>query len=193
MLSALHIWPTSRITQVLIGAALGKLLQKHLEKPFQISRTTQLLCCALSMLTFAVITFWPISAHSGRLPPSSIASLHHAAHPVAYGVIFAWIIFALATGNAPVFSKWLSGYNCQVMAKLSYMIYLVHPLVITMNAGRAQERVYWSHYDFAANFVWITFLSIALSVVLNVFVVKPVECCLKMILFRVEVVKVKKN
>lgn len=128
-----------------------------------------------SLALYSLLTFFPLEAHRGNLPPAWQAAIFQSLSHTAYGAIFAWIVFATATGHAKWLKNLLTGRTWKLMANLSFMLYLVHPIVFTMHAGRGREREYWSHYDLLNTAVWVLIISLPLALLLQLFLVTPLE------------------
>lgn len=52
------------------------------------------------------------------------------AHRICYGSAFAWIIFATTCGHGGFITKIFSSKNLKCFSKLTYSIYLFHPILI---------------------------------------------------------------
>lgn len=88
--------------------------------------------------------------YKGNLPSVLTAALTYATASTVWSWAIAWFIFCCATGHLKLMNRFLSSAPFGPLSALSYLAYLLHPILIAVDIGRARERSYYSHYDFVS-------------------------------------------
>lgn len=68
-------------------------------------------------------------------------------HKVAWSIGLCWIVFASVKGYGGIVNWFLSLPMFQVLARLTYSMYIVHIVVNRIHAGRIRTQLYLSDYD----------------------------------------------
>ncbi|KAL5006773.1 hypothetical protein ScPMuIL_015579 [Solemya velum] len=77
----------------------------------------------------------------------SVSALYNAIGRQAWALGLCWVIFACSTGYGGVVNSFLSWSAWLPVTRLTYGIYLVHPIVIYWYNGRRRTTIYYSFID----------------------------------------------
>lgn len=100
-----------------------------------------------SLSTMIAILFAPYSAFKGHQPSLTEAALYLSIHRTAWAIALGWLVFACSTERGGPINRLLSWSAFGPLSNLSYLAYLVHPLLMLYHTGRTRERVYFGHYE----------------------------------------------
>ncbi|CAL1297039.1 unnamed protein product [Larinioides sclopetarius] len=92
---------------------------------------------------------WNIGEPHGPLLTAIYAGLHR----TTFTVGVAWVTFACITGHGGPVNKILSWSVLTPVSRLTFMIYLLHSLVMWVRMGSLKERIYFSHYNMLYEYV----------------------------------------
>ena len=95
----------------------------------------------------SLIIFAPHSAFAGTMPSLTEAAVYLSVHRTAWAIALGWLIFACSTERGGFINTLLSWNAFGPLSNLSYLAYLVHPLLMLFHTGRTRERVYFGHYE----------------------------------------------
>ncbi|KAK3088864.1 hypothetical protein FSP39_024750, partial [Pinctada imbricata] len=103
----------------------------------------------LNLLTWAVATALAVTILYGLRDPivespmsTQVSALYNTTHRTVWGACVCWVIFACATGNGGFINTLLSWRTFGPFARMSYCIYLIHPLVMYLYYGNLREMIY---------------------------------------------------
>lgn len=94
-----------------------------------------------------IILFAPHDAFKGKKPTVTEAAIYLSVHRSAWAIALGWLVFACSTERGGMINKLLSWSAFGPLSNLSYLAYLVHPLLMLLHTGRTRERVYFGHYE----------------------------------------------
>ncbi|GFY59715.1 nose resistant to fluoxetine protein 6 [Trichonephila inaurata madagascariensis] len=145
-----------------VGIVLGFLMIKY--KDVKISKVINI-CgwCASTVLCLTAVYGahrWNIGEPHGPLLTSIFAALHRTTFAIGVG----WVTFACVTGHGGVVNKILSWSLLAPISRLTFMIYLLHSLVIWVRMGSLRERLYFSHYNMLYEYVGNIVTTVILTV-----------------------------
>ncbi|GIY90071.1 nose resistant to fluoxetine protein 6 [Caerostris extrusa] len=116
---------------------------------------------------------WNIGDPHGPLLTAIFAAVHRTTFAMGVG----WITFSCVTGHGGVVNKCLSWSLLTPVSRLTFMIYLLHSLVIWVRMGSLRERLYFSHYnmlyEYVGNIVTTLILSVPFYLLLEAPPVQP--------------------
>ena len=106
--------------------------------------------------------------------PSLIESgLYYAFARSAWSWAIGWIIFACSTGRGGPVTAFLSWSFFNPLSNLSFLAYLVHPILMLFHTGRIRERIYFGHYELVNIFVSRLVFSFILAYMVHVLIEVP--------------------
>ncbi|XP_074593824.1 nose resistant to fluoxetine protein 6-like isoform X2 [Brevipalpus obovatus] len=167
----LYIMPYNHLGSYLTGIIIGYLLVKY--KKSKISKQTQVLAWLASLSTMIAVLFAPYSAFKGHQPSLTEAALYLSIHRTAWAIALGWLVFACSTDRGGPINRLLSWSAFGPLSNLSYLAYLVHPLLMLYHTGRTRERVYFGHYELFNTFLARTVMAVGLSYILYVTIELP--------------------
>ncbi|RWS27315.1 nose resistant to fluoxetine protein 6-like protein [Leptotrombidium deliense] len=167
----LYIMPYNHFGSYLSGILCGYFLVKH--KKATIRKHVQTFAWFASVFVMLFVIFAPYKAFAGELPSLQRSAFYLATHRVLWSFAIGWLIFACATNRASVINRFLSWKAFGPLSSLTFLAYLVHPLLMVLHTGNRRERVYFGHYELVNTFLARTVMSFGLAYVLFVFIELP--------------------
>lgn len=116
--------------------------------------------------------FAPYRSFSGIEVSAMKAGLYLATHRIAWSIAVGWIIFDCALNNTFI-NKILSVRVFEPLGKLSFLAYLIHPLLIIIHTGRVRERTLFAHYELINVFLARSLMAFGLAFILYIMVELP--------------------
>lgn len=163
--------PFNHLGSYLVGVLIGFFLIKF--PSAQISKELQTVAWVSSTSAIAVVIFLTHEAYKSKLPTLLESSLYYAFSRVIWSWSIGWIIFACSTGRGGYAGDFLSWSFFAPLSSLSYLAYLIHPLLIFYHTGRLRERIYFGHYEMVNIFLSRLFLSFFLAFLLFLLIEMP--------------------
>lgn len=108
---------------------------------------------ALSSVVAIISLCGPFEAYRANFPSILESGLYYAFARTTWSWCIGWIIFACATGYGGPVNTFLSWSPFGPLSSLSYLAYLVHPILMLLHTGRIRERIYFGHYELVNIFV----------------------------------------
>ncbi|XP_011672918.2 O-acyltransferase like protein [Strongylocentrotus purpuratus] len=165
--------PYTRIPTYLIGLVLGyfmfKLKGKKVKMPVYIAVTGWVL--ALATLFAVVYGVW---SGAYRYVPQIEAAIYLTFFRLGWGVGICWIIFACLQGYGGPVGVFLEWSFWIPLARLSYCIYLVHPIVMYSVLLTQQTLFHFTYVSIAYLYVGNVVFSCAAALVLSLLVEGPI-------------------
>ncbi|KAL8592546.1 hypothetical protein ACOMHN_030231 [Nucella lapillus] len=160
--------PYCRVAPFAMGLVLGYVLTK-IKFHFHIGKAATCVCwvvcvCASSLLT--MVTYeenrhllrdaagWPLAARA----------LHETVQRPLWGLVVSWVVFACSTGNGGPINSVLSWRGLVPFSRLTYCVYLLHPLLITADLMAYRVFAYFTLTYVVFRYVSYVVLSYALAV-----------------------------
>ncbi|KAG8191684.1 hypothetical protein JTE90_016471 [Oedothorax gibbosus] len=163
----IYIKPFCHATSYLIGMFVALFVLKY--KPQRIQMHYQILCWTLAIASalFAVYGLY--------LPASSVGvrAFYMSFHRIAWAVGVGWLVFACITGHGGIINRFLSWQAFAPLGHLSYLVYLLHPLVMLYRTASLRERINYGHTEMVFEFLNYTLISFFLAFIGHVAVEKP--------------------
>ncbi|KAL5016720.1 hypothetical protein ScPMuIL_006309 [Solemya velum] len=103
---------------------------------------------------------------------------------IAWSVAVGWVVFACATGHGGPVNNFLSWRIWIVLGRLSYCMYLVHPLVITTYLIN-QNSIHFTDFSFVYMYAGFVLITMVCALVLSLAVEAPM-LSLEKILFKAQ-------
>ncbi|CAL1270723.1 unnamed protein product [Larinioides sclopetarius] len=95
------------------------------------------------------------------------ATLYAGVSKLAWSAGIFWMMFVCLTGNGGIINRILSWKFWTPMARLSYVFYLLHPLVIWVHEAFAHSNTYTSHYFWVYNILGHYMITMVLSLIVS--------------------------
>ncbi|GIY66221.1 nose resistant to fluoxetine protein 6, partial [Caerostris darwini] len=128
-----------------VGIILGFLMIKYkdIRMPWFVNSCGWFASTLLCLTSVYGAHRWNIGDPHGPLLTAIFAAVHRTTFAMGVG----WITFACVTGHGGAVNKFLSWSLLAPVSRLTFMIYLLHSLVIWVRMGSLRERLYFSHYN----------------------------------------------
>ncbi|XP_066999715.2 nose resistant to fluoxetine protein 6 [Anabrus simplex] len=138
----------TRAAPFLVGVLLGYILYSTKKKKLILSKWIVflgwLVSTAISLtIIYAIHLYYKKDHPYNPLEAAFFGGLH----PIAWGAVIAWIIFACETGYAGPVKTILSWPWFQPLSKLSYSAYLVHFMVFYHDLAITRTPSHYDHYS----------------------------------------------
>lgn len=175
--SRIYIKPYTHFTTYMIGMVVGYAVLKFHNK--KLSMKYQILGWILATVGALASVFGIYG------PAEDVATrvFYIIGHRIGWALSIGWLIYACATGIGGIVNRLLSWNAMCSLGQLSYLTYLIHPLVIIYKDASIKERVYFGHTELVCSFLSTLMISLFLAYVGYVAVETPFSI-LENIVFR---------
>lgn len=143
-MSFLGYRPYTHLTAFCIGMATGYFLYKN--KTLHINRVARLLGWLTAALVNMTVVFGVYNWNAYEAPSLSVAVAYAALSRTAWAFGIAWMVVACATGNGGFINKVLSWRAFVPLSRLTYLVYLVHPLLILWHTAYLKKPFYTTQF-----------------------------------------------
>ncbi|XP_042904392.1 nose resistant to fluoxetine protein 6 [Parasteatoda tepidariorum] len=92
-----------------------------------------------------------------------VRSFYIGFHRIGWTFGVCWVAYSCITGNGGIINRFLSWKPFIPLGHLSYLVYLIHPLVILYRTASLRERVYYGHTDLVFEYLAYTLVSFFLA------------------------------
>ncbi|XP_011450645.3 nose resistant to fluoxetine protein 6 [Magallana gigas] len=150
--SKYYIKPWCRMGPYIIGIMFGYLLYKTKGK-LRIHKVLNLLVWAVSATLACLVLYGLYDAMNGNPLSTNVSSLYNATDRTVWGACVCWVIYACATGNGGFVNTLLSWSAFGPLARLSYCLYLVHPVIMYAYYFSSRTPIYLT--DFSAIYLFL--------------------------------------
>ncbi|XP_033732782.1 nose resistant to fluoxetine protein 6-like [Pecten maximus] len=137
--------PYCRMGPYIVGIMAGYMLFVK-ERNFKINGGLNALTWFLMTLLGAVVTFGVHGPVTGAAWTPGIAALYNATHSTIWGVYVSWIVFACVTGHGGFINTLLSWKAFVPLGRLTYCVYLVHPILLYYYTATTRQTIYVTNY-----------------------------------------------
>ncbi|XP_013781189.2 nose resistant to fluoxetine protein 6-like, partial [Limulus polyphemus] len=145
MTSYVHFMAYIHLGPYCIGIILGYLLEKH--KNVKMKPIVVVLGWIVTTISCLAVVFGAYDWHNGIKPNVFVTILYSSVHRTVFALGLAWIIFACTSGYGGPVNAFLAWKPFVVLGRLTYMIYLVHFLVLLIILGSVREKQFFSHFE----------------------------------------------
>ncbi|XP_034303620.2 nose resistant to fluoxetine protein 6 [Magallana gigas] len=156
-----YVKPWCRMGPYIIGILFGYLLYKTKSK-LRINKVLNLLVWAVSTTLACLVLYGLYDSLNGNPLSTNVSSLYNATHRSVWGACVCWVIYACATGNGGFVNTVLSWSVFGPLARLSYCLYLVHPVIMYAYSYSSRTPIYLT--DFTAIYLFLGNLVFSLMV-----------------------------
>lgn len=172
--SSIYVKPYCRIGVYAIGLGLGYLLWCTKRQ----MKFKKIPLISLWLLSLTIVFTLPFITHlenkvGGRNWTGVETALYEALSRPLWGLALAWIIFACSTGQGAFVNKLLSWNAFLPLCRITYGVYLLHPMLIAVVIESRQNGIYIDFPALTYEFVASLVVSYLLAFVLITFVECP--------------------
>ncbi|XP_071811060.1 O-acyltransferase like protein-like [Apostichopus japonicus] len=172
----------TRIQSYMVGVFCGYILYKYKGHPVKIPKAWNTVGWSLS-ITVAFICVFALGFSSYENPlPAWFAAAWHGCHRFLFSCTVGWIAFACVTGNGGPIGKFLSWEVWLPLSRVSYCVYLFHPVVMLHYVLTSNDQLHWNTYTsvymFLSFFVATYTVSLAVSLLVEVPLLKMTKLLL---------------
>lgn len=153
--------PYTHLAAFCIGMATGYFLYKN--KNLNMNRVTRLLGWMAAALVNIAVVFGVYNWNAYEGPSNEVAVVYAAFSRAAWAVGIAWIVVACATGNGGFINTVLSWKAFVPLSRLTYLVYLFHPLLILWHTAYLKKPFYTTQFFTGYLFIGHFFCSYCLS------------------------------
>ncbi|EEC02914.1 hypothetical protein IscW_ISCW002153 [Ixodes scapularis] len=134
-------------------------------KPHQLSRKAQAFWWTVATVSACTSLFGIYSWNRGRAPEHLETVIYAAMHRLTWAFAVSWVMYACATGRGGPVNKILANPLLYPLGRLSFAVYIVHAIVLGVNAILSRERK--SHQPFlqAQDYISATITSYAFATI----------------------------
>lgn len=178
------ITPWCRVSAYCIGILLGFLFDTlESSKKVKISKWQNILGWLVSFGLFITVAYTPFTKNrEGGFPWTSVESaVYEAMSHVVWAVAISWVIFACTQGYGGVINWVLSWRGFLPLSRLSFVVYLIHPVVMVLFIYNKQVLVYMNTFEMAYMFLGHLIMSYAVGLLFCVGVERPFIRLLKLL------------
>lgn len=167
----LYMSPYNHFGSYLSGVVIGYFLVRH--KDLKINKMVQWILWVVSSVVAVVSLCGPYQAYQQNFPSVFATSSYYALARSSWSWSVGWIIYACATKRGGPVNTLLSWSLFAPLSSLSFLAYLVHPILMLFHTGRIRERIYFGHYELVN--IWIARLvfSFLLAYIVHVVIEMP--------------------
>lgn len=165
--------PYCRITPYLVGMALGYVLYKYPKKSFRINWIVVLLCWVISCGMGYACVYSVYSNYTGHTWPTSVNVTYEMFCRLVWGIFVAWVIFACYYGYGGWVNSFLAHPAWAPLGRLSYTIYMIHPVMITLFGSHQGSPLHLSLPLMGYYYAGITLISFGCAVIFSLMVEFP--------------------
>ncbi|CAN7993122.1 unnamed protein product [Ixodes hexagonus] len=134
-------------------------------KPRQLSRKAQAFWWIVATGFACSSLFGIYSWNRGRAPEHLETVIYAALHRFAWGFAVSWVMYACATGYGGPVNKILANPLFYPLGRLSFAVYLVHVVVLAVNAILSRERKTHQPFLQAQDYIAVTITTYAFATI----------------------------
>ncbi|XP_054717447.1 nose resistant to fluoxetine protein 6-like [Uloborus diversus] len=135
-----------------------------------------------SIAVTAAVVYGVLEWNKGNMPSTAAALAYAATHRTAWALGLSWITVICVAGYGSIISRILSFKVFVPLSRLTYMVYLIHPLIQYILTGYIRERLQTNHIILAYFFFGHIMTSYALSAACFFLFDGPVEALMNLLL-----------
>lgn len=176
----IHLRTYSHAGPYYVGLVSGYLILKR-KKSFQLTKWQNTVGWSTSFFLSVTSLYGVHRWNTGYFHGPLLSSLYAAMHRSTFTLGVAWVTIACITGNGGPVNWILSRKLWVFFSKLTYMVYLLHGLVLWTRFGYIRERFYLSHYNMVYEFIPNVVTVVVLSIPFYLLVEAPMDNLERMI------------
>ncbi|XP_076319637.1 nose resistant to fluoxetine protein 6-like [Tachypleus tridentatus] len=156
----IHIRPYTHLGPYCIGMATGYLLLKR--RNIRLRPIVVAIGWIVTTVSCSAVVFGAYDWHNGITPNAVVGIIYASIHRTGFTLGLAWITCACVYGYGGPVNALLSWKPFIVLGRLTYMTYLIHPLIIYIRVGTVRENQFFSHFEQVCRF--LTYLVLSMNV-----------------------------
>lgn len=131
--------------------------------------------CTISSIAMLLVIF---ANYPFQQPDSNISPLYYGLNDtlsrVIWSIALCYIIFACVHNSTSLVNRFLSHHAWHPISRLSFAIYLVHPMVLVISLSSLKTPLYFNEMLFLRDFIGNCLISIAVAVVASLAFESPI-------------------
>ncbi|CAL1266605.1 unnamed protein product [Larinioides sclopetarius] len=163
----IYIKPFCHVPTYIIGMAFASLVLKYKDK--QIGMGYQILGWLLAILG-ALTSVYGIYGPSESV---EVRAFYLSCYRIGWTLSIGWLTFACITGRGGIANRLLSWNVFVPLGHLSYLVYLLHPLIMLYRTASMRERISYGHTELVFEFLTYTIIAFFLAFIGHIAVEKP--------------------
>ncbi|XP_042907473.2 nose resistant to fluoxetine protein 6 [Parasteatoda tepidariorum] len=166
-LKKLYIKPFNHIATYFIGMLTAHLVLKYKDKKLETH---------YQILGWILAVVRSLSSIYGLYGPSEslfVRSFYIGFHRVGWASAVGWVAYSCIAGNGGIINRFLSWKAFIPLGHLSFLAYLIHPLVMIYRNASLRERVYYGQTELVFKYLVYTLVSFFLAFIGYITVEKP--------------------
>ncbi|XP_025113091.1 O-acyltransferase like protein-like isoform X2 [Pomacea canaliculata] len=172
---------------LLVGYVLHK---RKFQSPLKLLPT--LVTSALCIASVLAVVLGPACySKGGSSLPLLLVVVYHALSHTVWALALSWLLFLYANGNLNVVSKFMSWSGWIPICRLTYSIYLVHPIVIFCYTVCLEQFFYFTFYTGIILQLGILVISIVVALAVALLVEMPLSNLEVLLSYYVELIRSK--
>ncbi|XP_075243252.1 O-acyltransferase like protein-like [Convolutriloba macropyga] len=169
-----YVSPFYRFGPYGIGMLLGYFSNCCPPGTFKMSKTVNCVLWFVSLALLAFVIYGLSGMLYGHFPSFALSALYNSVSRTVWGIGLAWIVFACMHGYGGMINSFLSWKVWIPFSRLTYLVYLLHPLVITYMVAASQTKFHYNNVNYASQFVAVLSFTYALAALAYLAVELPV-------------------
>ncbi|XP_064457124.1 nose resistant to fluoxetine protein 6-like [Ornithodoros turicata] len=180
-LNLVYFQPFTHFGPFCVGLFCGYYLVKN--KEVQYKPLTLVIGWAVALI-FTTVSLFGVYPYRANIPVDTIVyAVYAGVHRTMWCLGVAWITVVCETGHGGLINGALSWHGLVPVSNLTYLIYLLHPLVVYAKAASTREIINLDHLTMCYEFMGHSVIAIMLAFIAYVAVEQPFAA-LKDIVFR---------
>ncbi|XP_063721599.1 nose resistant to fluoxetine protein 6-like [Symsagittifera roscoffensis] len=169
-----YVKPYFRFGAYGVGLLLGFLSYSCPPGSVKMSKKLNCVGWLVSIALMAGVIFGLSEMLYGYFPSFFLSALYNSTARILWAVGVAWVMFACMHGYGGIINSFLSWKIWIPLARLTYLVYLLHPLMIVFATASSQTQFHYNNYNYAASYVSVLTFTYALAAVAYLLVELPV-------------------
>ncbi|GFR12437.1 nose resistant to fluoxetine protein 6 [Trichonephila clavata] len=165
--SIIYSKPFCHAPTYLIGMAVAQLVLKYKDK--KIGLGYQILGWFLAIIG-ALLSVYGIYGPSESV---EIRAFYLSCYRLGWTASIGWLAFVCITGKGGIVNSFLSWNAFVSLGQLSYLVYLLHPMIMLYKTASLRERITYGHNELVFEFLTYTVIAFLLAYIGHTAVEKP--------------------
>ncbi|KAL5021783.1 hypothetical protein ScPMuIL_000938 [Solemya velum] len=161
-----YIKPYCRMGPYIVGIILGYVLFKN-KCNAKMNKLTVLIGWCSAIFTCLAVLYGLYDAMNDNPVSDNVSALYNALHRTAWAAGIGWVIFACVTGYGGTLNTFLSWKGWLPLTRLTYCVYLVHPIVIIWASNTRKTLIHYDVVNISYLFIGHMAISCALAFILS--------------------------
>ncbi len=159
-----YVRPYFRFGAYGVGMLCGFMADKYRHRTnFRFPFIVNCMLWLFSWGIMAAVIFGLAGMLNGHFPSFLTTAFYNALSRPAWALALSFVIFACMQGNGGIINTFLSWKLFMPLAKLTYMVYLLHPLVIIFLVAASETKFLYNNVNYAALYISVLVLTYTLS------------------------------